>query len=68
VHPEWHVGFDNDQKLGARTRLRVLDEVIAEKSLVLVPHFPFPGLGHIAQLGQFQNWEPAVWRWKRALI
>lgn len=36
VHPEWHVGFDNDQELGARTRLRVLNQVIAERSLVLV--------------------------------
>ncbi len=63
VHPEWHVGFDNDQELGAHTRLRVLNQVIAERSLVLVPHFPFPGLGHITQQGQVRNWEPTVWRW-----
>jgi glyoxylase-like metal-dependent hydrolase (beta-lactamase superfamily II) len=41
VHPEWHVGFDNDQ----------------------VPHFPFPGLGHITQQGQVRSWEPIVWHW-----
>ena len=63
VHPEWHVGFDNDQELGARTRLRVLNQVIAERSLVLVPHFPFPGLGHITQQGQVRSWEPTVWHW-----
>jgi glyoxylase-like metal-dependent hydrolase (beta-lactamase superfamily II) len=63
VHPEWHVGFDNDQELGARTRLRVLNQVIAERSLVLVPHFPFPGLGHITQQGQVRSWEPIVWHW-----
>jgi glyoxylase-like metal-dependent hydrolase (beta-lactamase superfamily II) len=63
VHPEWHVGFDNDQELGARTRLRVLNQVIAERSLVLVPHFPFPGLGHITQQGQVRGWEPTVWHW-----
>ena len=63
AHPEWHVGFDNDQELGARTRLRVLNQVIAERSLVLVPHFPFPGLGHITQQGQVRSWEPTVWHW-----
>jgi glyoxylase-like metal-dependent hydrolase (beta-lactamase superfamily II) len=63
VHPEWYVGFDNDQESGARTRLRVLNQVFAEKSLVLVPHFTFPGLGHIIQQGQGRNWEPTVWHW-----
>ena len=63
VHPEWHVGFDNDQELGAHTRLQVLNQVIAERSLVLVPHFPFPGLGHITQQGQVRSWEPTVWHW-----
>jgi glyoxylase-like metal-dependent hydrolase (beta-lactamase superfamily II) len=62
-HPDWRIGADNDQAQGALTRKRVLDQVVAEKSLVLVPHFPFPGIGHVAAHGLSRKWEPTIWKW-----
>lgn len=62
-HPTWPIGFDNDRAQGVRTRLKVLGRVTAEKSLIFVPHFPFPGLGHISKVGESYRWEPIAWRW-----
>ena len=62
-HPDWLVGLDNDRAQGARTRQRILNKVASEKSLVFAPHFPFPGIGHIAKSGNTYRWEPAVWKW-----
>ncbi len=61
--PGWGNGWDHDQEAGTRTRKRAIEQVIAEKALLLVPHFPFPGLGHIARRVQSRSWEPVVWRW-----
>jgi glyoxylase-like metal-dependent hydrolase (beta-lactamase superfamily II) len=62
-HPEWQIGADNDRAKAVQTRLRLLDRVSAEKSLMFAPHFPFPGIGHIAKYGRSNRWEPAVWTW-----
>jgi glyoxylase-like metal-dependent hydrolase (beta-lactamase superfamily II) len=62
-YPDWLVGLDNDRAEAAATRRRIVDRVTAEKSLVFAPHFPFPGIGHIAKFGLSQRWEPSIWTW-----
>jgi glyoxylase-like metal-dependent hydrolase (beta-lactamase superfamily II) len=62
-HPGWHVGFDHDPVLAVATRRRTLDRVAIERHLVHVPHFPFPGLGHVLRRGPVYVWEPVDWQW-----
>lgn len=47
-HPDWRVGYDDDQTAGEKARL---DEVTALRNSgahIYAYHFPFPGLGKIA--------------------
>ncbi|WP_222182440.1 MBL fold metallo-hydrolase [Geminicoccus harenae] len=62
-HPEWHVGFDQDPVLAVAIRRRTLDQAAIDRHLVLVPHFPFPGLGHIVRDGRQYAWVPVEWHW-----
>ncbi len=56
--PEWCAVFDFDTGQVVATRRRLLNWAVADKALVLAFHFPFPGLGHIAEKGQVWEWEP----------
>jgi glyoxylase-like metal-dependent hydrolase (beta-lactamase superfamily II) len=62
-HPSWAAGVDGDASEGVRTRRRMVDWATANKPLVMVPHFPFPSVGHISQIGEYRKWEPVVWQW-----
>ncbi|HWL70802.1 MAG TPA: MBL fold metallo-hydrolase [Geminicoccus sp.] len=62
-YPEWHVGFDQDPVLAVAIRRRTLDQAAIGRHLVLMPHFPFPGLGHIVRSGRRYAWIPVEWRW-----
>ena len=47
-HPDWKVGYDDDQAAGLKARL---DEVTALRNSgahIYAYHFPFPGLGKVA--------------------
>jgi glyoxylase-like metal-dependent hydrolase (beta-lactamase superfamily II) len=54
--PLWEFSFDTDPKQSAQTRSRMLDRLATDKHLVLSYHFPWPGLGHIAQDGAGYSW------------
>jgi len=56
--PEWHAVVDFAPHELVATRRRLLNKAVAEKSLVLAFHFPFPGLGHVAQMGEVWQWQP----------
>lgn len=56
--PEWHSAVATAPEQVATTRRRLLNRAATEKSLVLVFHFPFPGLGHIIQKGKGWKWKP----------
>jgi glyoxylase-like metal-dependent hydrolase (beta-lactamase superfamily II) len=45
--PTWHVAFDTDPVMAAKTRQSVLEKVAAEKTLIAGSHLPFPGFGHV---------------------
>jgi len=43
---------DTDSKQAANTRVRVLDMLAANRIPLLGYHFPWPGIGHVAKLGE----------------
>ncbi|MGB0562095.1 MAG: MBL fold metallo-hydrolase [Spirulinaceae cyanobacterium] len=61
-NPDWEVAFDSDPEQGVIARRELLETVTAERRLLLVPHMPFPGLGHVRTQGDAYGWEPIVWR------
>ena len=56
--PEWFAVVDFDPEQVVATRCRILTKAAAEKALLLAFHFPFPGLGRIAQEGEAWQWQP----------
>jgi glyoxylase-like metal-dependent hydrolase (beta-lactamase superfamily II) len=58
-HPEWHPVFDVLPDQAAQSKRRLFDRAAADKALVHAFHFPFPGLGHVAQTGKGWDWQPA---------
>lgn len=63
AHPEWQPVFDQDPDRAVRTRLALLDRLATDRTLALVYHFPFPGLGHVARWRDGFDWEPLTWTW-----
>ncbi|MEM9806377.1 MAG: MBL fold metallo-hydrolase [Cyanobacteria bacterium P01_D01_bin.56] len=61
-NPDWEVAFDGDPEQGVSTRRELLETVTAERRLLLVPHMPFPGLGHVRTQGDAYGWEAIVWQ------
>ncbi len=50
-HPGWHVAFDMDPLRAEASRRRLLDRVVADKTMVAGYHFPFPSVGTIGKDG-----------------
>ena len=50
-HPEWQGAYDQDSPLAIESRKKLLDRVIADKTMICGAHFPFPGLGSFAKDG-----------------
>lgn len=61
-NPDWEVAFDADPEQGIMARRELLETVTDERRLLLVPHMPFPGLGHVRTQEDAYGWEPIVWR------
>lgn len=57
-HPEWTVGADINKPLAIETRQRLLSRAVEEQLLVAGYHFPFPGVGRIARLGDGYRYVP----------
>jgi glyoxylase-like metal-dependent hydrolase (beta-lactamase superfamily II) len=55
-HPETLALVDHHREETVQTRLRLLHKAIEEKCLVMGPHFPFPGLGHVVKTTE-NSWE-----------
>lgn len=56
--PDWAIGYDNDQAEGETTRAAELKRLADSKALLFAPHFPFPGVGHIAAKDSAFVWQP----------
>ncbi len=51
VFPETKSVYDTDRDLGVRTRLRLLDRLVAERLSIVAYHHPWPGLGRLERAG-----------------
>jgi glyoxylase-like metal-dependent hydrolase (beta-lactamase superfamily II) len=56
--PQWHSGTDIVPRQLVATRRRLLNMAVANNSLVLAFHFPFPGLGYVTPKGEAWKWQP----------
>ena len=43
--PDWHTGSDQDQAMGAATRVRLLDRIVADDMTLIGYHLDRPGIG-----------------------
>jgi glyoxylase-like metal-dependent hydrolase (beta-lactamase superfamily II) len=57
-HPEWIADVDLDQKNVLKSRRSFFSRLAEQGPLVFAFHFPFPGLGHIIEMGESWQWKP----------
>jgi len=50
-NPDWHVAYDFEPELAAKTRHKFYDMAASEKMLVTGFHFSFPSAGHVEKDG-----------------
>ena len=62
-HPDWHVAYDTDPVMAAKSRRALLTKMAAEKTLVSGAHLPFPAVGYVRKEGSGFAWVPRVWEW-----
>jgi glyoxylase-like metal-dependent hydrolase (beta-lactamase superfamily II) len=65
-HPDWEVAFDTDTAKGLTTRNKFLNDVSESRVELLVPHMPFPGLGHVSTESDRYAWTPSWWKFDPA--
>ena len=58
-NPRAEFARDTDSQQGVTTRLRVFDMVAGQKIPIVAYHFPWPGLGHVAKLGEAYHYVAA---------
>lgn len=63
AHPEWQPIFDQDPPQAVATRMKLLDQLATDRTLTMVYHFPYPGIGHVSRRTKGFNWEPMIWTW-----
>ncbi len=57
--PEWTMAYDKDDGIAKATRSATLKQLADNQELIFSPHFPFPGVGHIAGIGDGFTWNPS---------
>ncbi|MGI9400762.1 MAG: MBL fold metallo-hydrolase [Rhizobiaceae bacterium] len=63
-NPDWQPQMDMEKVVAVKTRKRLLDMAAQDRMLVAAYHIPFPGVGHIARLGNSYRWVPLTWQWE----
>jgi glyoxylase-like metal-dependent hydrolase (beta-lactamase superfamily II) len=56
--PSITMDYDVYQKSAAQTREEVFARFARDRTLIAVPHMPYPGIGHIRQVGSGYEWVP----------
>jgi len=57
THTDWSPAFDMQPDVSAQTRRLLFERAAWEKLLVMAYHFPFPGLGRVAEQDGMLRWE-----------
>src|SRR5262245_17067831 len=60
-HPDWFNGFEHDPEESSRVRVRLLQELAANREALVASHLSFPCVSHVAVAGDVFRWVPAVW-------
>jgi glyoxylase-like metal-dependent hydrolase (beta-lactamase superfamily II) len=60
-HPDWQNGFEHDPEESARVRIRLFQELAANRGLLVAAHLPFPSVGRVAIDGDRFRWVPVIW-------
>ena len=61
-HPTAKVAFDDDKTMAIETRMRVLDAVARDGTLIVGFHMPFPSVGYVERQGEGYRWTPATYQ------
>ncbi len=54
--PDWPMGFDADQKVGAKSRAALIADSAASGQRIYAVHFPYPGIGRFEKQGEGYVW------------
>ncbi len=57
-HPAWKFGFDTDQELAIQNRVKLMDRVATEKTMLTGYHWAHSGLGHAEREGTAYRYGP----------
>lgn len=60
TYTDWSPRFDRQPELARVTRRTLIERAARENLPVMAYHFPFPGLGRVAQRGQMAVWEAST--------
>ena len=60
-NPRWATAFDFDPAQAFASRVRLLYQAEADRTLLMSYHMPFPGLGRIKKVGERYQWFAAPW-------
>lgn len=56
THPDWGTQWDADFDKAVKTRQRIIQEGVKNKTLFMSCHLPWPGLGYIDKVNDRFNW------------
>jgi glyoxylase-like metal-dependent hydrolase (beta-lactamase superfamily II) len=62
-HPDWFNGFEHDPEEAARVRVRLLQELAANRESLVATHLSFPSVCHVAVDGDVFRWVPGPWEY-----
>ncbi|WP_026354876.1 MBL fold metallo-hydrolase [Massilia niastensis] len=62
-HPDWHNGFEHYPDEAARVRVGMMQELAANRGLLVATHMPFPSVGRVGVDGKQFRWVPAFWEY-----
>ena len=54
--PDWPMGFDADQKVGAKSRAALIADAAKSGQRIYAVHFPYPGIGRFEKQGEGYVW------------
>ncbi|TMM52851.1 MBL fold metallo-hydrolase [Sulfitobacter sabulilitoris] len=60
ARPDWRSGADQDRDMGAATRLRLLDMLAQDQTMLIGFHLPDGGIGRVERSGDAYRFVPAL--------
>ena len=57
-HPRTHFAYDTDPAQSAESRVRMFDMLASNRTAILAYHFAWPGVGHVAKVGDGFHYFP----------